>query len=247
MTRAWSSGVATRPSGVRWISAACPSAVRRSQCGRMRSESVRLGRDRVDRDAVGAQLEGELAGERDDAALGGGVGARARPAEPAAGDRGQVDDLAAPLPLHHRDHRVGEEERPGQVEVDQLLPLLERELVQQGGGAAHDGAAAHPVDQDVDAPVGLDGLPDRALHRRRVEGVGAERERAAARGDDVGGQALEHGRLQVHAHHGAALARDDHRGRAADAGPRRRDQRHLALESRHGVVPPTGTIPRSRV
>ena len=43
MTRAWSSGVATRPSGVRPISAARPSAVRRSQCGRMRSESVRLG------------------------------------------------------------------------------------------------------------------------------------------------------------------------------------------------------------
>src|SRR5678816_3660982 len=43
MTRAWSSGVATRPSGVRRISAAWASAERRSQWGRMRSDRVRLG------------------------------------------------------------------------------------------------------------------------------------------------------------------------------------------------------------
>src|SRR5216684_9123576 len=37
--------------------------------------------DRVDVDAVGAELEGELSGEGDDAALGGGIGAAARNAQ----------------------------------------------------------------------------------------------------------------------------------------------------------------------
>jgi hypothetical protein len=100
-----------------------------------------------------------------------------------------------------------------------------------------------PFDQDVDATVGLDGPLNRGLHGGGVEGVGAQGERAPARGDHVRGQPVERGRLHVHAHHGAALARDDHRGGAADAGPRRRDQRHLALES-HDVVLPGGIIPQ---
>src|SRR6202035_1213221 len=59
-------------------------------------------RDRVDVDAVGSELEGELAGEGDDAAFGRGIGAAARDAEAAPGDRGQVDDLAPALALHDR-------------------------------------------------------------------------------------------------------------------------------------------------
>src|ERR1700722_13271642 len=43
MTFAWSAASATRRSGVRAISAACASCERLSQCGRMRSVSVRLG------------------------------------------------------------------------------------------------------------------------------------------------------------------------------------------------------------
>src|SRR4029077_11039047 len=76
---------------------------------------------------------------------------------------------------------VGEEEGAGEVEVEQLLPLLERELVEGGGGPGHDGAAAHRVDQDVDAPVRVDGPLHHALHRGRVERVRPQRERAGAR------------------------------------------------------------------
>src|SRR4026209_2345863 len=44
----------------------------------------------------------------------------------------------------------GEEGR-GEVEGEQGLPLLQAELVERGRGPADDGAAAHRVDQDVDA------------------------------------------------------------------------------------------------
>src|SRR5262245_3376255 len=62
------------------------------------------GRDGIHRDAMWPELGGELPGERDDAALGGCIGAAARLGEAAAGDRGDVDDLPALLPLHHRHH-----------------------------------------------------------------------------------------------------------------------------------------------
>src|SRR5258706_259459 len=123
MTRAWSSGVATRPSGVRWISAAWPSAERRSQWGRMRSESVRLG----------------------------AMALTVTPCGPSA--------------------------------------------------------------------------------------------TAAPRGADVAGRPAEPRRLHVHRHDGAALARDDHRGGAADAGAGGGDQCDLALESHDGVLP-GGIIPQ---
>src|SRR5688500_430527 len=54
-------------------------------------------RDGVDRDAVRAQLERQLAGERDDAALGGGVGGAARGTDAATGDGRDVHDLARAL------------------------------------------------------------------------------------------------------------------------------------------------------
>ena len=43
MTRAWSSGTATRPSGTRAFSRACSSGESRSQRGRSRGLRVRLG------------------------------------------------------------------------------------------------------------------------------------------------------------------------------------------------------------
>src|SRR5438270_11896359 len=67
-------------------------------------------RDRVDVDVVGPELEGELAGEGDNAALRRGIGAAARRAEAAPGDRGQIDDLAAALAFHDRHDSVGEQE-----------------------------------------------------------------------------------------------------------------------------------------
>src|SRR5579884_1026722 len=61
------------------------------------------GADRVDVDVIGAQLQGEGAGETADGPLGGGVGRTVPvPAEP--GGPGDVDDLAVPLPDHGGHH-----------------------------------------------------------------------------------------------------------------------------------------------
>src|ERR1700675_4101277 len=58
--------------------------------GRETLRQGQAGRDRVDGDAEGPQLESELLRERDDSTLGGGVGAAARGAQSAPGDRRQV-------------------------------------------------------------------------------------------------------------------------------------------------------------
>src|SRR5204863_9918782 len=62
-------------------------------------------RDRLDVDVIGPELKGELTREGDDAAFRRGIGARRRRAEPAPGDRGEIDDLAAALLFHDRHDR----------------------------------------------------------------------------------------------------------------------------------------------
>src|SRR5204862_182515 len=99
-------------------------------------------RDRIDVDAEGAELQRELAREGDDAALGGGVGGAAAGAEPASGDRRDVHDLAGGLALHDGHDRVAEQEGAGEVEVQQALPVGERQLVDGRGWLADDRAAA---------------------------------------------------------------------------------------------------------
>src|SRR5439155_17444388 len=79
------------------------------------------GGDRVHGDAVRAELERELPGERDDPALGGGVGAAARRAQAAARDRREVDDLPTALTLHHAPPR-GDEGGPSLESHGSLLP-----------------------------------------------------------------------------------------------------------------------------
>src|SRR5439155_13840260 len=188
------------------------------------------GGDGIDADTVGPELEGELARQRDDPALGGGVGAAARLREPAAGDGGDVDDLAAFLPLHHRHDRMAEEEGAGEVEVQELLPFLEGELVERRGRARDDRAAAHAIDEDVDVAVGVDGAPDHVLHGGGVESIGAEPERTAPGGGDLGGEPVEGGLIEIDRDHAATLAPDDTRRRATDAGASPGDQRDLTLE-----------------
>jgi len=144
-----------------------------------------------------------------------------------------VHDLAAPLTLHHRRHRVAEEECPVEVEGEEALPLGERQLVDGGGGAGDDGAPAHRVDQDVDAPVFADDARDHVAHLGGIEGVGAPPMRARAGGAERGHRRVQPRLIGVHAHDHAALTADDLRRRAADAACRRRDQRHLVPES-HG-------------
>ena len=119
--------------------------------------------DGVDGDAVGAELERELARQRDDAALRRGVGAAAGGAHAAAGDRRDVHDLARALPLHHRHHGMQKEKCSREVEVEKLLPFSKAELLHRRGRLADDGAAPDRVHQDVDAPVRFDRAPDHVL------------------------------------------------------------------------------------
>src|SRR4029453_13677518 len=133
----------------------------------MRADALRqgdAGRDGVDVDAVGPELEGELAGEGDDAALGRGIGAGAVEAQAPSRDRGQVDDLAAALLLHHRNDRVRAEEGGVEVEGDKLLPVGEAQLLGRRLRIGDHRAAAHGVDQDVDAAVVLRPPRDQTPH-----------------------------------------------------------------------------------
>src|SRR3990170_883872 len=102
------------------------------------------GGDGVDRDAEGAQLVRELRREGDDAALGGRVRAAAARADAATGDGRDVHDLAAPLALHDRHDGAAAEKRPLEVERDEALPVVERELVHRGGGGGGGGGAPPP-------------------------------------------------------------------------------------------------------
>jgi hypothetical protein len=79
--------------------------------------------DRVDVDAMRAELKRDFSGKGDDPAFGSGVGSTARPAVAAAGDRREIDDLAMPLPLHDRRHRMTKQECAFEVEGNQPLPV----------------------------------------------------------------------------------------------------------------------------
>jgi len=83
-----------------------------------------------------------------------------------AGDRRDVDD-ASPLARQHvPPRRLREQERAGEVDVDHLLPFVERQILGLGG-PRH----ARVVDQDVDLPVNRDCLVDHRLHVRRFRDV----------------------------------------------------------------------------
>ena len=235
MTLAWSAASATRRSGVRSISSACEACERLSQCGRMRSVKRDAGGDGVDVDAVGPELEGELAGEGDDAALGRGIGAGAVVAEATAGDRGQVHDLAAALLLHHRDDRVRAEEGGVEIEGDELLPVGEAQLLGRRLRIGDHRAAAHRVDQDVDGAVVARHVGDQLFDLRGIQGIDQLALHLAAR---LAGRLAErrHGLVEM----ALVVVGDDHRGAfahhdlgrgAADAVAACGDQRHLVLEA----------------
>jgi len=129
---------------------------------------------------------------------------------------------------------VAEEERPGEVEVQELLPVGQRQLVDRRRRLADDRAAADGVDEDVDALVLLHRSLHDALDLRGVQRVGGERVRGAAALADGAGRLVERGLVRVHEDDGAALAADDLGGGAADATAAGGDERDPSLESHGG-------------
>src|SRR5215468_2361931 len=195
------------------------------------------GRDGVDVNAFGAELVRKLAGEGDDAPLGRGVGARAVRTEAAAGDRGQVDDLATALALHQGNDGMGAEKRAVEVEGDQLLPVGEAQFFGGGVGLGNDSAAAHGIDQNVDLALLADGVRDQLVDLRRIERVDQCRLHFAARTCRRCAQ-RRHGFVEpapvvVGRNHRCALAHHDLRRSTANAVGGCGDQHNLVLEA-HG-------------
>ena len=79
-----------------------------------------------------------------------------------------------------------EQERAGQVEVDQRLPVGQRQLLGGGAGLGDDRAAADGVDEDVDPAEALGGVGDHVVHLALFERVGVVGMGLAARSPDLG-------------------------------------------------------------
>jgi len=153
-------------------------------------------------------------------------------------DRRDVDDRAAALHHHHRDHVLHREERALEIDGEHPVPRLFGQL-----DHAADVRDAHVIVEHVDAAE----IRDAGLHHRLDIGilrhVGAERQREAAFiGDDVG-RLLGGAQVDVDAEHLRAFARAGDRGRlaVAPAGADRAgadDQRDLVLKTiRHRISP----------
>src|SRR3954464_683139 len=188
---------------------------------------MQLARDnRVHPDVLRRVLHRYHARKLDHAGLGGRIGDLRRAAPANAGRGGDVDDRAAALLLHHRQHVFTAEEYALQVEVHLRVEHFLRHL-----DRAACGRAADVVHQDVDAAE--------ALHARLDHGayIGAFRDITNVRGDA--------GRLCQRFFHALRIAIDGqdlraffdeaHRSRTAvaPAGPdraRARDDRNLAFK-----------------
>ena len=196
------------------------------------------GGDRVDRDAVRADLGGQRPGEREHRTLGGHVVGHVRGAR-RDHVRGDVHDPAVPGPLHVRVDRLAHQEHPVDVHRHDPPPLREIELLPR-----HERHDRRVVDQDVDCAEPVRGRRDQRAHLIRVAHVG-----------DVRGPAdLRRGLLRGL----GVLIRHDHAGTLgaqllgdgpADALTRTGDDRDTTLEFmltlRSSSVPSsrTGTVP----
>ena len=123
------------------------------------------GRQRVYRDAVLDPLGAERARQHGHRPLARAVGRRFVQAQERA-DRGDVDNAAVILLLHHPPHHLAGVPGPVQVEVEDAVPVLVGELERWGALSRAGG-----VDEDVDpAPI----LPHRvndALDVRAVDDI----------------------------------------------------------------------------
>ena len=101
--------------------------------------------DGIDLDVVGGPGQRQALAELDDPPLAAGIGNhKARPEDRRHASR--VDDLAAASALHGRVHGLGHQKRAGQVRVQDVRPLVERQIL--WGLADVD---TRVVEQDVNA------------------------------------------------------------------------------------------------
>ena len=191
---------------------------------------VDLGRqDRRRPDALVAEHGVDVAHEVPDGGLGRAVGRAAQETGPERGRGRHGDDGAAAARDHVGQDRLGERVDAGHVDREHALPLLAAHPADVADAAA----GARVVDEDVHAPVVLDGPAGEGDGLVRMPDVDRPGRGPAARPDDLGDQRVERRRPPPGRHHGRALGRQQERGRAADAAARAGDDGDLAVEPPH--------------
>src|SRR3981081_2591469 len=80
--------------------------------------------------------------------------------------RSYVDDAASSLGLHDRGYRLGQAHRPRQVDGHDLVPYLQRPVVEiaHGGRYVVSGAA----ERNIEAAESLGSLTNQPIHSRAV-------------------------------------------------------------------------------
>ena len=188
----------------------------------------RAGGDRIDPDAHRTQLGRLLLGEVDQSGLAGAIG-HPQQAGAKAGDRGNVDDAAAPAAQHHRRSGLGAQERPGEVDRDHPLPFLrgglQQRLEHRDTGVVH---------QRIEpAEMGVQPL-HRGGHLVFKGDVAGQREHARMLGQLDGGQG-QCGRIDVQHRHAPAFGQEAAGHRETDAARGTGDQCHPG-GCRHRVI-----------
>ena len=189
------------------------------------------GADAVDADVVAAADARHVARQRIDAGLGGVVG-RGRGAElvlhsgaeaALRGEGRHVDDRAAAGGDEVRPDGLADVERPGQVGVDDALPLGVRFVREVASGPA-----TGIVEENVDRTVGVRRLGDGAGHRIGVADVAGNEGGLKA---GIAQRRLDRASLLFaprHQDHFRALLGEEMRGPFADAAVAAGDDRDLA-------------------
>ena len=86
--------------------------------------------------------------------------------------RSYVDDAASPLGLHDRGYRLGQAHRPRQVDGHDLVPYLQRQIVEIAEGDRD--IVSGVIDQNIKAPEGLGYLAYQPIHGRAIGYVTGE-------------------------------------------------------------------------
>ncbi len=196
----------------------------------------RSRRDSIDTDAVLGEFRRLLLGEMRQPGFASAIGdAECRGAQ--TRDRSDVDDGAAALVTHDRRHRLGHQERTGEVDRQDALPILQRHVEQR---LEHRDAGI--VDQRIDAAELPMGLLHGDLDRSWVGDIGLERQGGirAVQGIDSGAQRvaqnIQHRNLP-------AVLQEAGRRREADAARRAGDKGNLFQLRRHvGFFPCCGFV-----
>ena len=184
------------------------------------------GRDAVDEDVVAAELLGQRARQRHDRALARDVVQQERHAAERRARR-DVHDPPAALRAHLRHDRAAGQEHAQDVDVHDLTPFVDRDLLE----GTHRQRRVQPgvVDEDVDRAAALDGL--RRHPRHVVLGGDVDGEPDAV--GEVGRGRL--GALEVGDHDPRAVGRQGVGDRPADALRAAGDDRDPALERAHRI------------